>query len=67
MADIGKKTNDARSGFSSLADRQKLITAKTEWTNFGATQPGVLPAGTDGTSKDITVYENVVAMVDNNG
>ena len=45
----------------------KLIGSKTEWTNFGATQPGIFPAGTDGSTRDLIVYENVAAMIDPDG
>jgi thiol-disulfide isomerase/thioredoxin len=35
---------------------------KAEWTQFSGNQPGVVPAGTEGSTKDLRVYENVVAI-----
>jgi thiol-disulfide isomerase/thioredoxin len=37
------------------------------WVDFGALRPGLLPAGTDGASNDVIVYENVVAIVEDGG
>jgi thiol-disulfide isomerase/thioredoxin len=62
--DLKKKLTGARAGFGELAKKQKLVTDKTIWTNFGATQPGVLPAGSDGQTQDLVVYENVAAVVE---
>ncbi|MFO0869645.1 MAG: redoxin family protein [Pirellulales bacterium] len=62
--DLKRRLEAARSGFADLARKQKQVTDKTVWTNFGATQPGVLPAGTGGSTKDLIVYENVAAVVE---
>src|SRR5262249_55632700 len=35
-----------------------------EWVHFGANRPGLVAAGTDGSSKDIVVYDNVTAVVE---
>lgn len=43
------------------------ITAKTTWLHFSATQPGIVPAGTEGSTQDLQVYENVVAMIETEG
>jgi thiol-disulfide isomerase/thioredoxin len=43
---------------------QAAFNNKTKWVHFGGTRPGLVPAGTDGATKDVTVYENVVAMVE---
>ena len=34
---------------------------------FSGNKPGVVPAGTDGSTKDLRVYENVVAIVETAG
>lgn len=49
--------------FKALAPRQKDVTAETRWVQFSAAKPGIVPAGTDGSTKDVRVYENVVAIV----
>ena len=43
-----------------------LIPADARWVNFSATQPGLVPAGSFGTTSDLTVYENAVAMFQSN-
>lgn len=50
--------------FRGLAARQKEITGTTKWVQFGGSRPGVVPAGTDGSTRDLRVYENVVAFVE---
>lgn len=66
-ADVKRKLEAARSGFADLARKQKTVSDKTIWTNFGATQPGLLPSGTDGSTKDLLVYENVAAVIETAG
>ena len=50
-----------------MPSKQKVVTAKSEWIHFGASKPGVVPAGTDGSTKDIVVYDNVTAVVETDG
>ncbi len=66
-ADVKRKVTAARAGFADLARKQKLVSDKTVWTNFGATQPGLLPEGSDGSTKDLLVYENVAAVIETAG
>ncbi|MBL8827444.1 MAG: TlpA family protein disulfide reductase [Planctomycetaceae bacterium] len=40
---------------------------KLRWLQMGATLPGLLPAGSDGSTKDVMAYENVLAMVEADG
>jgi len=49
--------------FKDLAKRQKVLGKDAEWLQFSAGTPGLVPAGTDGSSKDLLVYENVVSIV----
>jgi len=56
------KADRAARDFGSLAKRQKTIGASTNWVQFAASVPGVVPAGTNGSTKDVVVYENAVAM-----
>lgn len=65
--EIGDKLAKSTAGFASLLKKQKLVTAKSEWVNFGGNQPGVLPAGTDGSTKDLMVYDNVAAVIETDG
>lgn len=58
---------NARKGFVEFAKAQKLISVGTKWANFAADKPGIVPAGTEGATQDIVAYENVIAVVDNEG
>lgn len=65
--EIGEKVAKASKGFAALAVKQKLVTPKSEWVNFGGNQPGVLAAGSDGVTKDVVVYDNVAAVIETDG
>jgi len=59
---IAVKSDRAARDFGSLAKRQKSIGSKANWVQFAASAPGVVPQGTDGSTEDVYVYENAVAM-----
>ena len=61
--DLAQKTSGAAAKFKAMIGQQKLVTPETKWLQFSGSQPGVIPAGTDGSTKDIEVYENVLAIV----
>lgn len=65
--ELQKSLAAAKAGFAELAKKQKVITAKSRWMNFGANRPGVVPAGQDGLKQDLTAYENVAAIVETDG
>jgi thiol-disulfide isomerase/thioredoxin len=65
--EVAARLAKARDAFTALARSQKTITADTKWSHFGATQPGVVPSGTEGSTKDLIVYENVSAVVETGG
>ncbi len=64
---LAEKLDGIEDRFQKMASEQQSVTDKTKWLQFSSTQPGVAPAGTDGSSKDIEVYENVVAVVETAG
>ena len=47
----------------------KLASAgpKLKWLHFGGSMPGMVPSGTNGSTKDVIAYENVLAMVETDG
>ncbi len=53
--------------FEQLIAEQKTMSPDTRWIQFSGNQPGVVPAGTAGSTKDLRVYENVVAIVQSGG
>ena len=61
---VAAKIAKAAADFRTLADRQKTITPESKWLQFSGSRPGVVPAGTDDSTRDIEVYENVVAIVE---
>lgn len=64
---LEQQISTARERFASLVAKQRIVDQRTKWIHFGATQPGVMAAGTDGATRDITVYENVSAMTETAG
>ncbi|MBN2294847.1 MAG: redoxin domain-containing protein [Pirellulales bacterium] len=54
-----------KSEFEKLSGSTSGLTADTEWIQFNASMPGVVPSGTNGSTKDLSVYENVTAVVRN--
>lgn len=65
--EVAGKIESGADQFVAWARNQKLIDKSTKWVHFGATRPGIVPAGTDGVSKDLIVYENAIAMLDKAG
>ncbi len=62
-----KLLDAAPAGFAKLAAQQKLITSETKWASLGGSAPGLVPAGTEDSTADLIVYENVAAMMDTAG
>jgi thiol-disulfide isomerase/thioredoxin len=65
--ELASKIAAAASAFVEVAGRQKIVSAKSEWLHFGASRPGVVPAGTNGAEKDLMVYDNVTTVVETDG
>jgi thiol-disulfide isomerase/thioredoxin len=65
--ELAAKTAAAARNFADEAARQRLVTAKSEWIHFGASKPGIVPAGSDGATKDVIVYDNVTTVVETDG
>jgi thiol-disulfide isomerase/thioredoxin len=64
VTELTEKIDSASKSFAEVAGKQRIVTTKSEWIHFGASRPGVVPAGTDGATKDIVVYDNVTAVVE---
>lgn len=65
--EVASHVAKAPDAFAAMVKAQKSITPDTKWSHFGATQPGVVPSATDGSTKDLVVYENVSAVVETGG
>jgi len=66
-AAISKRIARLPGDFATLAAKQTTIAADARWLQFSSSTPGVVPSGTDGSTKDLTVYENAVAIVHGGG
>lgn len=58
------KAKAAATGFAALAKSQTAVSESAKWVQFASSTPGIVPQGTDASTKDIKVYENAVAMFD---
>ena len=65
--EVGQRISKAPAAFTELTRTQNVVQRTTSWLDFGGLHPGIVPAGTTGTTKDIVVYENAVAMVESKG
>jgi thiol-disulfide isomerase/thioredoxin len=63
VADIKAKVEAASEKFGEVARKQTLIGKGAEWISFGASKPGVVTAGSEGSTKDLVIYDNVTAIV----
>lgn len=67
MGELAEKVTAAPAQFSEIAKKQKSISADSEWIYFGGTRPGVAPAGVNGSTKDVIIYDNVSAVIETKG
>lgn len=64
---IAAKIAKAAGEFQTVAARQKTVARDSKWVHFSANSPGIVPAGTDESTRDMRVYENAVAIVETSG
>ncbi len=64
---VSEKITKALDEFKAMTARQKTVTRDASWVQFSASRPGVVPAGTDDSTKDLRVYENVTAILETAG
>ncbi len=67
VKELSESIKTAGNDFKEVIRTQKMVNGKTLWASFGAVRPGMVPKGTNGSTKDLIVYENVVAMVNTDG
>jgi tetratricopeptide (TPR) repeat protein len=53
----------APAAFAKLAGEQKALSSDSEFSDFYRTRPATIPIGTEGSTKDITIYDNASALV----
>ncbi|MDX1962282.1 MAG: thioredoxin-like domain-containing protein [Pirellulales bacterium] len=67
QAELSAKLAAAPAGFAAFVKSQKLITPDSTWVDFAAGTPGMVPAGTHGSTADVTAYEHAIAMIETAG
>lgn len=65
--EVAEKIESGPATFHAFARQQKEINNSTKWVHFGATKPGLVPAGSAGVSKDLVVYENAIVVLETEG
>jgi thiol-disulfide isomerase/thioredoxin len=60
-------TQKAVREFKNLKSGDLWVKSNSQWVSFSATRPGVVPAGNQGSTKDLVVYENAVTMFQTDG
>ncbi len=58
---------DAEKNFNQFVKSQQAVSGSTQFLDFGASRPSMVPTGSGGSTKDVMVYENVAALVSNGG
>ncbi len=61
-AEVARKIAGLRTRFAE-AVKAVALSNDVEWYQFGGNRPGVVPAGREGCAKDVTVYENGIAVI----
>ncbi|NNE01443.1 MAG: redoxin domain-containing protein [Pirellulaceae bacterium] len=67
VARLATKSDRAARGFTALAKRQTSVGPDAKWVQFASSPPGIVPEGTEGSTRDVLVYENAVAMFEEAG
>lgn len=65
--ELNKRVAAAAERFAGIARQQNIVSPSSKWVYFSGSRPGVIPAGTDGATKDVVLYDNVTAVVETNG
>ncbi|MCS7304089.1 MAG: redoxin domain-containing protein [Thermoguttaceae bacterium] len=64
---LAERLATLRERFEKLLAQQNLLDPTARWVQFLGHQPGLVPAGTQGSSRDLRVYENALAIAESGG
>lgn len=64
---LAERMSGAAERFKALMGGTTGVTRTMHWVGFSGSQPGIVPAGTGGSTQDVRVYENSVALVEDEG
>ncbi len=62
LEELAEKSSQALRDFEDFAGSLEELGPRSEWMQFAGSLPGVVPEGSEGTTQDLTVYENAVVM-----
>ena len=65
--ELVQQLKETQAAFEAFTADQSVVTSESEWSYFGGTRPGLIPKGTNGSTKDLIFYDNVIAVVDEAG
>jgi TolA-binding protein/peroxiredoxin len=63
--EIAERIAEIEADFRQMVSSQKtqeVVGEDARWLQFSGNKPGVVPAGTEGSTKDLKAYENVIAV-----
>ena len=63
-AELAQRLEQSSTEFKKFTSSQKTVDKTSRWASFGADKPGLVPAGTEGSTVDVLAYENVMAVVE---
>lgn len=66
-ATVSDTIRNAAAGFRKLAGSQKVVAPNTQFVDFDSGRPGTVPAGTGGSTKDVTICDSCSALVSTGG
>ncbi len=64
---LGERISNLAARFVEAAAQQQSVGRASRWLQLSVSRPGTVPSGTDGSTKDVHVYENATALVDTEG
>ena len=65
--ELAKSVRNAVGELKRRSGQQKIVNRNTKFVDFGGRRPSIVPAGTDGSTRDIVVYEDISALVETDG
>jgi thiol-disulfide isomerase/thioredoxin len=63
--ELNEKLAGAAAKFKEFVRQPGAAKLGAKWVHFSGGRPGIVPAGSDGATKELQVYENVTAVVQN--
>ena len=63
-AELAQSIATVRTRFARWASEQKGIKADSQWVHFSGGTPGLVPAGTDGSKKDLVIYDQTLVVIE---